>query len=641
MSSGTLTLRLFGGIMVLRDGTAVDLPQSRKTRALLAYLAATNTAQRRDRLCELFWDLPDDPKGSLRWSLSRLRPLVDDKQHVRLRADRQTAVLDLSDVDVDLQRVRVAARAAETLPIDELRRVGDLVEGAPLAALDLPECLGYQAWLIAERESARQAGKQVLRALVARLDRGSNEQLAYARNLAALAPEDEDAQAALIAALVSADRRTEAEQQAALAEAQLREAGRADTGAIRRALAGTATAGAAQLGTDKPSIAILPFANSGAEIDDYLVDGVVDAITDALACYTWLFVIARQSAFAFKSDADPRVAAKALGVRYLLTGSVLRGVDRVRIVCRLFDGETGAQVWLDRFDRDARDIFELQDEVSAAVASRLQPTIIAADSHRSRRKPTESLDAYDYYLRALPYIYLPQGRGQADAIALLEESLKRDPHFAVSMAMLANLRFQNRNYLTPAGVAESLRLARQAVQLGRDDARVLAIAGFIIGYGAHDFDNADQLIDRALAVNPNSYAALGSKAWAHIFWGDPTKAEELLDAAERMSPRDPFHYLLQTARAAALYQTDRFAEAEVQARAATLSNPAFDTSRQFLVASLVELGRVEEARAALSELRAIAPHQTLTFLKQAVPFRPKSRIDKFVAALALAGMPVG
>lgn len=641
MDRAGLEIRLLGDIAVLRDGVTVALPQSRKARALLGYLALTGKPHRRERLCELLWELPDDPKASLRWSLSRIRPVVDAPARERLVADRQTAALDLTDVNVDVHRLNALARTADRASLDELRAMIGEIGGQLLTGLELPESLQYQAWLVAERESARQSAIRVLRALVAHPNAG-DERLTAARKYVALAPELEHAHAALIEVLVGAGRRVEAEQLAEIGEAQLREHGTPRTGEIARALAGavrTAAVPATQTGTTKPSIAVLPFANSGADIDNYLVDGIVDAITDALASYTWLFVIARQSAFAFKSESDPRTVAKALGVRYVLAGSVLRGADRVRISCRLFDGETGAQVWLDRFDREARDLFELQDEVSTAVASRLQPTIIDADTKRLRRKPTESLDAYDYYLQALPFIYLPQGRGQADAIALLQESLKLDPEFAISMALLANLKLQNRAGLTPAVLEEALQLARKAVQLARDDARVLSIAGFVTGFGARDFDTADALIDRALDVNPNSYAAWASKGWAHIYWGDVTKAEECLDVAERMSPRDPFHYLLQVARASALYQTERFVEAEVEARAAVLANPLFETGQQFLVASLVELGRMDEAKAALQQLRKVAPQQDLKFLRATLPYRPIDRADRLLAALARAGMP--
>lgn len=641
MDGAGLKIRLFGDIAVSRDGTPIALPQSRKARALLAHLAVTAKPQRRDRLCDLFWQLSDDPKGSLRWSLSRIRPIVDIPGRERLIANRQTAELDLSDVSVDVHRLAELARAPDRASLEELQAMCDGLAGRLLEGLELPECLEYQSWLVAEREAARQNAVRVVRSLASRADT-SDMRVGAARKLAAIAPELEDAYVTLVAALVAAGRRIEAEQMAEIGEALLREHDGAGTGAIARALSGAPSkpnTSGTDAGTAKPSIAVLPFANAGADIDDYLVDGIVDAITDALACYTWLFVIARQSAFAFKIDSDPRAVANALGVRYILAGSVLRGADRVRIVCRLFDGETGAQVWLERFDRDARDLFELQDDVSTAVASRLQPTIIAAETKRARHKPTASLDAYDYYLRALPYVYMPQGRGRADAIALLQESLKLDPDFAISMAMLANLRLQDRARSTPAGIEEALLLARRAVQLAQDDARVLSISGLVIGFGARDFDTADGLIDRALDVNPNSYAAWVAKGWTHIFWGEVTKAEACLDIAEKMSPRDPFHYMLQAARASALYQTGRFADAEVQARASALANPTFDASQQFLVASLVELGRIDEARAALGQLRKAAPQQDLTFLRLTLPYRPIGRADRFLTALARAGMP--
>lgn len=638
---GNISLRLLGSLAVERDGVEMKLPQSRKTRALLGYLAVTGKPQRRERLCKLFWDLPDDPRAALRWSLSRLRPLVDNDIHKRIIADRDSVALDLSGVNTDISVIRALARNPEKGSLEALQRAGDAAGGIFMEALDLPDAFEYQAWLIAEREAARLAAKRVLETLIIRSAGDPEDAVGYARKLVALAPEDEEAHATLVRTLVLSGRHQEAASLSAIAEQQLAANGASQTGALRRALEPKVSHSDARtdVARRKPSIAVLRFRNAGPQGDEYFAEGMADAITDALSRYGWLFVIARQSSFAFESDADPREIAATLGVRYVVAGSVSRIKERVRITCRLIDGDTGEQAWVESFDSEAMDIFEMQDSVGAAIAGRIEPKITEADAIHARTKPTEALEAYDYYLRALKFIYSPSGHDEAEAIALLEQALLRDSKFAPALVTLAYLRLQGDPYQTKEKIAETVRLAREAARFGEEDARVLALAGFIVGYGAHEYDIADSLMDRALAISNNSFVAWLSKAWANSYWGDVRETEPCLDVAERLSPRDPFRYVLETARASALFQMGDVEGAELCARSAGATNPAFETAIRLHVASLVELGRMDEARQALVRLQTASPNETVGFLRQTLAFRPKSRADRLLEALKKAGLP--
>ena len=182
---------------------------------------------------------------------------------------------------------------------------------------------------------------------------------------------------------------------------------------------------------DKPSIAVLPFENmSGDPEQDYFADGMVEEITTALSRFKWLFVIARNSSFTFKGQAvDIKEVGRRLGVRYVLEGSVRKASGKVRITGQLVDAVTGAHIWADRFERDLTDVFALQDEVTVAVVSAIQPKLFQTEIAKAARRRPENLTAYDYYLRALPQYYLTTREGMAEAIRLAHRALELVPTF--------------------------------------------------------------------------------------------------------------------------------------------------------------------------------------------------------------------
>src|SRR5918998_3442246 len=224
-----LTIRLLGEMTVLRGGEALSLPPSKKTRALLAYLVATGRPQRRERLCTLLWEVPDDPRGALRWSVSKLRALVDEPGgEARILADRESIAFAAEGAACDLRALRelAAVRPLDAAPLERLRAVAEEVRGDFLEGLDLPAQPDFQAWCVAEREDARRRHAAVLHALVARFSPGAPEEaLPHARRLAGLDPFDARARAALVDLLVRASRRGEAEQHLEAGLAALREAG--------------------------------------------------------------------------------------------------------------------------------------------------------------------------------------------------------------------------------------------------------------------------------------------------------------------------------------------------------------------------------------------------------------------------------
>jgi TolB-like protein/class 3 adenylate cyclase len=262
---------------------------------------------------------------------------------------------------------------------------------------------------------------------------------------------------------------------------------------------------------DKPSLAVLPFQNmTGFVEQDYFVDGIVEEITTAISRLPWLFVIARNSSFTYKGRAvDVKQVARELGVRYVLEGSVRKAGNRVRITGQLIDTTTGAHIWADRFDGALDDIFELQDQVASSVVGAIEPKLRQSEIERAVRKPTESLDAWDLYLRALVQLRQYTPEGWRTAIDSLRKALALDPACAPAAGLFAWCRvFQLAGHLTSAEeVAEGARLARRAIETGREDPDALWMGGWAIAMLGGERAIGLGAIERALELNPNSALA--------------------------------------------------------------------------------------------------------------------------------------
>jgi TolB-like protein len=260
---------------------------------------------------------------------------------------------------------------------------------------------------------------------------------------------------------------------------------------------------------DKPSIAVLPFQNMSGDTDqDYFADGMVEDIIGALSRMRWLFVIARNSSFTYKGrTVDVKQVGRELGVRYALEGSVRKSANRVRITGQLIDAATGVHLSAERFDGDLEDIFDLQDRITASVVGAIAPKLEKAEIERARRKPTESLDAYDYFLRAMAKFYQWSRGSNDEAMQLFYKAIEIDCEFATAHAMAAwcyAWRKINGWMTDPAQeIAEGARLAWRAVELGKDDAVALARAGHALALLIGDLDSGAAYIDRALVLDPN------------------------------------------------------------------------------------------------------------------------------------------
>ena len=259
---------------------------------------------------------------------------------------------------------------------------------------------------------------------------------------------------------------------------------------------------------DKPSIAVLPFANfSGDPEQGYFADGIVDEIITALSRIPWLFVIARTSTFSYRDKViDIRQIGRELGVRYVLEGSVRKETGRVRVMPQLIDAATGAHLWADRFEGSVERIFELQDQVTEKIVGAIGPKLQRAETERSRQKPTHSLDAYDYFLRGIASFHVVTKEGIEQAIGLFRKAIEIDPNYSSACGMMALCYVRRKGSRTMADekgeTAEALQVARRAVDFGAEDAIALSTGGFALAYLGSELDDGAAFIDRALELSP-------------------------------------------------------------------------------------------------------------------------------------------
>jgi TolB-like protein/Tfp pilus assembly protein PilF len=396
---------------------------------------------------------------------------------------------------------------------------------------------------------------------------------------------------------------------------------------------------------DGPSIAALPFVNLSGDIEqEYFTDGVVEDIITALSRIRWLFVIARNSSFTYKGRAvDVKQIGRELGVRYVLEGSVRKAAHKVRITGQLIDASTGGHLWAERFESALDDIFELQDQVTEAVVGAIAPQLERAEIDRAKRKPTESLDAYDYYLRGMAHLHLGSRESIGAALGQFNHALMRDPNFASAYAMAAWCYFWRKvnGWLTdrPGEIAEGARLARRAVDLGRDDAVALTRGGHALAILTGDVAGGIALLDRALLLNPNLASAWFLAGFLRTWNGEPDAAIAHFAHAMRLSPLDPELYRMQAGLAAAHLFAGRFDAASSWAEKAFRELPSFLMVVSVIAASHALAGRRDEAQRAMKHLRELDPALRVSNLADWLPIRRPEDLAIFADGLRKAGLP--
>ncbi|HEY7844466.1 MAG TPA: winged helix-turn-helix domain-containing tetratricopeptide repeat protein [Bradyrhizobium sp.] len=369
---------------------------------------------------------------------------------------------------------------------------------------------------------------------------------------------------------------------------------------------------------DKPSIAVLPFENmSGDPGQEYFADGMVEEIITALSRFKWLFVIARNSSFTFKGKAaDVKEVGRRLGARYVLEGSVRKSAGKVRIAGQLIDAVTGEHIWADRFERDLTDVFALQDELTVAVVSAIEPKLLQTEIEMATRRPLENLTAYDLYLRARQKIFLRTQEGFAETIRLAHRALDLDPRSISAAVVAANghlnsvlLRFSTDPQFDRS---EAVRLARLALSLDENDERALSTAGLVTAFFIGDLETAIDYSDRAVATNPNSYIVWNYRGWIYKVAGQYEEAIRSFERGIRMSPLDPVIHNYLAGIGCALIELRRFDEAVAFVKRALRQNSSDGIAFRGLASALAHLGRDAEAREALARLLEVDPTFTMS-----------------------------
>ncbi|MER8882380.1 BTAD domain-containing putative transcriptional regulator [Mesorhizobium sp. M0816] len=669
-----MRIRLLGGLEVASPEQRPVRFATRKTSLLFAALVlAGRRGHRREQLSEAFW--PGRSNGQARNSLRQA--LVDIRRSfpasldatVYIDGDQETVALIAGPDEADIS---IFDRKLEEGRTTDLAFAADLYRGELLAGQTIPDELDewFGPFLSKYQRKALQLVDRLSLALPAP---GSAEETAcegLAERLLASDPTAEAAHRALIRIHAHRGHENAALRQFELCRAALKKHLNADPEEQTSSLAASLqsrerterqrpepSSGAASLAQvlaaptrrdDQPSIAVLPFQNLSGDVEqEYFADGMVEDIVTALAHFRHLFVVARNSSFTYRGRSiDIKQVGRELGVRYVVEGSVRRAGDRLRIAGQLIDTSTGAYLWADRFDGTLAEVFNLQDQVASSIVGAITPKMEEAEIERAKRKPTESLDAYDYYLRGLAAFdrTITSRSAIDDALRLFMKAIDRDPEFAIAHARAARCyatRKSNGWMVDRAEeIAEATRLARRAVELGRDDAIALSYGGYVLGYVGGDLDDSAACIDRALALNPNLAAALGVSSWVRACLGEPGKAIEHAALAMRLSPLDPRLFAWQFNTGLAHFCAGHYDDAVAWAGKSLRHQPNYVSAMRVVAAGHALAGRLTEAQQMMARLCEFDPSLRLSNLAEVLPpfYRPDDR-SRYIEGLRKAGLP--
>jgi TolB-like protein len=396
---------------------------------------------------------------------------------------------------------------------------------------------------------------------------------------------------------------------------------------------------------EKPSIAVLPFANMSNDPDqEYFADGISEDIITALSQIKQWLVIARNSSFAYKGrHVDIRDVGRELGVRYLLEGSVRKAGNRLRITGQLIEAETGSHLWADRYDGDLEDVFALQDSITESVVGAIEPSLRLAEIARSKRKTPCDIGAYDLHLQALPHLYAIRPEPNEIALNLLHQAIELDPAYAPALAYLA-WAYEERvtrswgDYgLDDAGTA--VAMARCAIAADRDDSFVLVLAGFVLVMIARDYGQGLEAINRAREQNPNIAFVNFLVGAALNMCGEPEEGLACIEAAIRVSPGDPGAFFFYTGAAMSHLMCGRPEDACRLATKSAGMYAGWDTTYRILASALVQLGRMDEAHRAVARLLELSPTLTVSRLRTMWPIRSPETLNTILDGLRSAGLP--
>jgi TolB-like protein len=623
----------------------VPLPRSRKVRALLGFLSVSPSAVSRSRLCGLLWDVPNDPRGELRWCLSKLRGVLDDPDRRRvITSEGNLIALDLTDGVVDAVEVdRIARGGVENATSESLAELcgwfgGDLLEGIEIDGN--PEFTG---WVTAQRQRYRAMHVAALRELATRAPAGSDEAFRRLEAWLQVSPFDQRAHEVMLEGLVRCGRVRDAEQHAsatfrsyeqeALDWASLRDAWHA----IRRAAeAPRGTPAIVSVGTAealpsiegarrrRASVAVMPFADDLAGAGRRVADGLTEDIITRLAKLRVLFVIARGTVYALRERGiGVEEAGRILSVEYVVSGSVRRQGDRVSIVVELVETESARIVWTDELDGVADDTFSVLDAIVNRIVAGIAEEIEAAECNRALLKPPSSLDAWEAYHRGLWHMYRFNHKDNHDAEQLFEQAIRLDPTFARAYAGLSFTHFQNAFLDLTPDRARQIVLAFEAAgrSIGADDRDpaghwAMGRALWLRGVEGESFAE----LQRSIELSPNFALGHYTLGFVHSQMGDPRTAIEATNHSRELSPFDPLQFAMLASRALAHVRLGELEEAADFAVKATGRPNAHAHILAIAAECMVLVNRRDEGRRFVARIRERIPSYDIEHFLRAFHF---------------------
>ncbi len=640
----SLHVRLLGRMAVLRDGVEVALPASRKVRALLAYLACSSGEISRTRLCELLWDGPDDPRGELRWCLSKLRSVLDDAEHPRVVTKGDTVALDLAGCGFDIAEVtRAMQSGAEKVSTDSLRELVAVFAGEFADGLETDRNPQFASWLGAQRRLFRTWHAAAREQLSTRLGEESPaDSLEHLERWLQIMPFEERAHRLLLGTLVRCGRIQEGEDHLAatirLFESEgldwlpIREAWR---GARSQAHGETRSAATLRAAVDEPveppanaapmlavpesgitrraSICVMPFTERTPEglTRGGLADGLTEDIITRLAKLRVLFVIARGSVYALgERNIPPEEAGRLLNVDYVASGSVRRHGDRVIVTAELSEARVARIVWVEEFTCKRDDALTLFDEVGNRIVASIAEEIEATERNRAILKSPGSLNAWEAYHRGLWHMYRFNGDDNARAAHFFQMALRQDRTFARAHACLSFTHFQNaflhRTAARQTEISRAFETAGESlVADDRDPAAHWAMGRALWLRG--ELDGSLVEIEKSLVLSPNFALGHYTRGFVQCQAGDARLAIESTDYSRHLSPFDPLQFAMLATRAVALLRLGEYDDAADWAIKAAARPNAHIHILGIAVNCLAAAGRFEEAGQFLARARQTAP----------------------------------
>ncbi|MFC4270589.1 hypothetical protein GQF03_02565 [Sneathiella chungangensis] len=394
---------------------------------------------------------------------------------------------------------------------------------------------------------------------------------------------------------------------------------------------------------DKPSIVVLPFDNMSNDPDqDYFADGVVESLTAALSRIRSFFVIARNSAFAYKGRHMNIIdIGRELGVGYLLEGSVQRASGKLRITVQLVESTTGAHLWAEKYDGADSELFDLQDRITEQVAGALQPSIQKAEIDRATRKRPHDMGAYDYAMRAIRHVWMQDQEESAVALKLLEKSLAIDPDYPLALALSAWCWAQHSVYNWTDDIesakTRALHLAEKAAAFSSDDPLILSVLGVVHTF-ARNHGTARIMLERAIKLDPNAAWALSRLGWLEVYADRPEAAFQHFEHAIRLSPLDPMNFNNLVGIASAHQISGDFSASANLFERSLMERPNAFWIYRNLAPALLAAGRREDAEAAKNHMLKAYPAMTIKRFKDAMVFSPKT-LEGMAVYLRELGIP--